>query len=91
MVLVHKAILTPPSRFSSLFLVNFLEKFYDPSYGVESSLSITDWEPKVIDGYGIRLLNVELRNDDSSPPSVVVKDLDYIHERETSSVRQTVD
>jgi len=81
----------PPSRFSSLFLVNYREKVYDPSYGVSASLSIAEWEPKVIDGYGIRLFDVRLRDDDSSPPSVVVKDLDYIHKRENKDVRQTAE
>ena len=81
----------PPSRFSSLFLVNFLEKVYDPSYGVGASFSIAEWEDKVIDGYGIRLIDVQLRNDDNSPPSFVVKDLDYIHKREDKDVRQTIE
>ncbi len=79
----------PPSRFSKLFLVDYFGTTYDPSYGVTSSSSVTEWEPKVIDGYGIRISDVILRTNDLAPPSTTNKQLDYIHQKEKSGVQQT--
>lgn len=79
----------PPSRFSNPFLVDYLGKIYDPSYGVSSSGHISEWEAKVIEGYGIRLFSVPLRNNNLAPPSVESRDLDYIHKIEVSG-QQTI-
>lgn len=76
----------PPSKFNSLFFVEFGGNYFDPSYGTAVKNSVVEWEDATIAGYGIGMPDLLLLP--SPVPTPTMRNLHYIHKKEDGTGTQ---